>query len=108
MDIYNIKTYFKYENQKKAIVQAMKYGISKKKFLEMKKNAGFTNWTFEKRKYKKELELKEFNEEKDNKKQLDIYQEEDNIIILEEIDYDNNEDLETPYNIWSNEIDKNI
>jgi ATP-dependent Lon protease len=108
MDIYNIKTYFKYENQKKAIVQAMKYGISKKKFLEMKKNAGFTNWTFEKRKYKKELELKEFNEEKDNKKQLDIYQEEDNIIILEEIDYDNNEDLETPYNIWSNEIDKNL
>jgi hypothetical protein len=32
MDIYDIKTYFKYDNQKKAIMQAMRNGINKKKF----------------------------------------------------------------------------
>ena len=89
MDIYDIKTYFKYDNQKKAIMQAMRNGINKKKFFEMKKNAGFTNWTFEKRKYKKELiKLKED-------------QEEDNNIIFQEKDY-NNEDIEIPNIIWSN------
>jgi hypothetical protein len=55
----------------------------------MKKNAGFTNWTFEKRKYKKELiKLKED-------------QEEDNNIIFQEKD-NNNEDIEIPNIIWSN------
>jgi hypothetical protein len=89
MDIYDIKTYFKYDNQKKAIMQAMRNGINKKKFFEMKKNAGFTNWTFEKRKYKKELiKLKED-------------QEEDNNIIFQEKD-NNNEDIEIPNIIWSN------
>lgn len=95
MDIYDIKTYFKYDNQKKAIMQAMRNGINKKKFFEMKKNAGFTNWTFEKRKYKKELiKLKED-------------QEEDNNIIFQEKDY-NNEDIEIPNIIWSNSNQKKI
>lgn len=89
MDIYNIKNYFKYDNQRIAIMQAMRNGINKKKFFEMKKNAGFTNWTFEKRKYKKELiKLKED-------------QEEDNNIIFQEKD-NNNEDIEIPNIIWSN------
>jgi hypothetical protein len=70
-------------------MQAMRNGINKKKFFEMKKNAGFTNWTFEKRKYKKELiKLKED-------------QEEDNNIIFQEKD-NNNEDIEIPNIIWSN------
>lgn len=89
MDIYDIKTYFKYENQKIAIMRAMRYGISKKKFLEMKKNAGFTNWTKEKRKYKKQLE-----DENEN----------NNIIMVQEIDKDNIDNIgniDTTYNIWS-------
>ena len=89
MDIYDIKTYFKYENQKIAIMRAMRYGISKKKFLEMKKNAGFTNWTKEKRKYKKQLQ-----DENEN----------NNIIMVQEIDKDN---IDTTYNIWS-DININI
>jgi hypothetical protein len=93
MDIYDIKTYFKYENQKKAIMQAMRHGISKQKFLEMKKNAGFTNWTFEKRKHKKELFDLFLVQEKEKEKEK-----EDNNIIFQ----DNNEDIEIPYNIWSN------
>ena len=96
MDIYNIKTYFKYENQRIAIIHAMRYGISKKKFLEMKKNAGFTNWTFEKRKHKKEVN-KVINSEK-----LEIHEEDNNIIIFQETDIDNNEDIEITYDIWSN------
>ena len=118
MDINDIKTYLKCDNQKKAVMQAIKYGISKKKFFEMKKKAGFTNWTFEKRKYKKELELKkdlekdlETVQEKIQEKDLEKIQEKDlekdletviedqeeynNIIMVEEI-----EDIETPYNIW--------
>jgi hypothetical protein len=85
MDIYDIKTYFKYDNQKKAIIQAMRHGISKKQFLEMKKNAGFTNWTKEKRKYKKQLQ-----DENEN----------NNIIMVQEIDNTDNTDI--TYNIWSN------
>lgn len=92
MDIYDIKTYFKYENQKIAIMRAMRYGISKKKFLEMKKNAGFTNWTKEKRKYKKQLE-----DENEN----------NNIIMVQEIDKDNIDNIDTTYNIWS-DININI
>ncbi len=91
IDINDIKTYLMYGNQKIAIMQAMRNGINKKKFFEMKKNAGFTNWTFEKRKYKKELKLKEFQDKN-----------EDNNIIFEEIDQDNNEDIEIPYIKWSN------
>ena len=121
MDIYDIKTYFKCDNQKKAIMQAIKYGISKQKFFEMKKKAGFTNWTFEKRKYKKELELKKVlkkkvknkdleedkNLELEEDKELDLEEklEEDNNIIFQEIDQDNNEDIEdieVPYIIWTN------
>jgi uncharacterized protein YllA (UPF0747 family) len=119
MDIYNIKTYFKCDNQKKAIMQAIKYGISKQKFFEMKKEAGFTNWTFEKRKYKKELlELekvqdknlkknlnknKDLEEDKvqDLKKDIVLELEEDNNIIFQ----DNNEDIEdieVPYITWTN------
>ena len=97
MDIYDIKTYFKYENQKIAIMRAMRYGISKKKFLEMKKNAGFTNWTKEKRKYKKQLE--DENENENN-----------NIIMVQEIDkdnIDNIDNIDTTYNIWS-DININI
>jgi len=52
-DIYNIRAYFKFVDQTKAMRIAKKYGITKQKFLEMKKNAGFTNWTKEKRKNKK-------------------------------------------------------
>jgi hypothetical protein len=52
-DINNIRAYFKFADQSKAMKIAKKYGITKKKFLEMKKNAGFTNWTKEKRKNKK-------------------------------------------------------
>jgi len=81
MDIYNIKNYLKYDNQKIAMMQAMKHRISKKKFLEMKKNAGITNWTKEKRKYKKELFL--------------VQEKYNNIIMVEEI-----EEIRTPYNIW--------
>jgi len=88
MDIYDIKTYFKYDNQKKAIIQAMRHGISKKQFLEMKKNAGFTNWTKEKRKYKKQLQ-----DENEN----------NNIIMVQEIDnIDNTDNTDITYNIWSN------
>lgn len=93
MDIHNIKYYFKFPNQKIAIMQAMRLGISKKKFLEMKKKAGFTNWTFEKRKYKKDQE---------QKKNLEKDLEEDNNIIFQEIDQDNNEDIEIPYITWTN------
>jgi hypothetical protein len=121
MDIYNIKTYFKCDNQKKAIMQAIKYGISKQKFFEMKKKAGFTNWTFEKRKYKKELELKkvkdqdqekvlknknlEENKDQDLEEDIVLELEEDNNIIFQEIDQDNNEDIEdieVPYITWTN------
>ena len=52
-DIYDIRAYFKFSDQYKAIRIAKKFGITKYKFLEMKKNAGFTNWTKEKRKCKK-------------------------------------------------------
>jgi hypothetical protein len=52
-DIYNIRAYLKFVDQTKAMRIAKKYGITKQKFLEMKKNAGFTNWTKEKRKNKK-------------------------------------------------------
>ena len=116
MDIYDIKTYFKCDNQKKAINQAIKYGISKQKFFEMKKKAGFTNWTFEKRKYKKELDQKKKDQKKedqkkedqkkeDQKKDLekkDVDLEEDQNIIFQEIDQDNNEDIEIPYITWTN------
>ena len=116
MDINDIKTYLKYENQKKAIMQAMRIGISKQKFLEMKKKAGFTNWTFEKRKYKKELdqkkedqkkedlekEKKELKKEKEDLEKKDVDLEEDNNIIFQEIDQDNNEDIEIPYITWTN------
>jgi len=95
MDIYDIKTYFKCENQKKAIMQAIKYGISKQKFLEMKKNAGITNWTKEKRKYKKEQ--KKANELAVNNEQLKQL-EQDNIIMVQ----NDNEDIEVPCNIWTN------
>ena len=106
MDINDIKTYLKCDNQKKAVMQAMRFGISKQKFFEMKKKAGFTNWTFEKRKYKKELELKKEKEDlKKEKKDLekkDVDLEEDQNIIFQEIDQDNNEDIEVPYIIWTN------
>jgi ABC-type Fe3+-citrate transport system substrate-binding protein len=95
MDIYNIKTYFKCDNQKKAIMQAIKYGISKQKFFEMKKKAGFTNWTKEKRKYKKEQ--KEANELAVNNEQLEQL-EQDNIIMVQ----NDNKDIEIPCNIWTN------
>jgi hypothetical protein len=52
-DIYDIRAYFKFVDQSKAMRVAKKFGITEQKFLEMKKNAGFTNWTKEKRKYKK-------------------------------------------------------
>jgi hypothetical protein len=118
MDINDIKTYLKCDNQKKAVMQAMKFGISKQKFFEMKKKAGFTNWTFEKRKYKKELELKKEKEdlkkekedlkledqkkEKEDLEKKDVDLEEDQNIIFQEIDQDNNEDIEIPYITWTN------
>jgi hypothetical protein len=108
-------------------MQAIKYGISKQKFFEMKKKAGFTNWTFEKRKYKKELELKKVKDQdqekvlknknlnknknleedkvQDLKKDIVLELEEDNNIIFQEIDQDNNEDIEdieVPYITWTN------
>ena len=58
----------------------------------MKKNAGFTNWTKEKRKYKKQLE-----DENEN----------NNIIMVQEIDKDNIDNIDTTYNIWS-DININI
>jgi len=94
MDIYNIKNYLKFGNQKIAIMQAIKYGISKQKFLEMKKNAGITNWTKEKRKYKKEQ--KEANELVNNEQLVQL--EQDNIIMVQ----NDNEDIEVPCNIWTN------
>jgi len=101
MDIYNIKNYLKYKNQKIAIMQAMRHRISKQKFLEMKKNAGITNWTKEKRKYKKEQ--KEANEVTVNNEQLKQLEqleqlEQDNIIMVQ----NDNEDIEVPCNIWTN------
>jgi hypothetical protein len=104
IDINDIKTYLIYGNQKIAIMQAMRNGINKKKFFEMKKNAGFTNWTFEKRKYKKELKLKEFQDKNEDNNIIfeEIDKNEDNNIIFEEIDQDNNEDIEIPYIKWSN------
>jgi ABC-type Fe3+-citrate transport system substrate-binding protein len=95
MDIYDIKNYLKFGNQKIAIMQAIKYGISKQKFFEMKKKAGFTNWTKEKRKYKKEQ--KEANELAVNNEQLKQL-EQDNIIMVQ----NDNEDIEIPCNIWTN------
>ena len=59
-DIYNIRAYFQFADQSKAMRIAKKYGITKQKFLEMKKNAGFTNWTKEKRKNMKLVQ--EYNE----------------------------------------------
>jgi hypothetical protein len=52
-DIYNIRAYLKFTDQTKAMRVAKKHGITNQKFLEMKKNAGFTNWTKEKRKNNK-------------------------------------------------------
>jgi hypothetical protein len=121
MDINNIKNYLKYENQKKAMMQAIKFGISKQKFFKMKKEAGFTNWTFEKRKYKKELlfsskkdKYLDKDQDKDQDQDINKYinleedkdldkdidkdinlEEDNNIIMVEEI-----EEIKTPYNIW--------
>ena len=50
MDIYDIKTYFKYENQKIAIMRAMRYGISKKKVFRNEEKCRF--YKLDKRKKK--------------------------------------------------------
>jgi hypothetical protein len=61
-DIYNIRAYFKFADQTKAMMIANKYGITDEQFLEMKKNAGFTNWTKEKRKKKNKKLVQEYKE----------------------------------------------
>jgi hypothetical protein len=93
-DINDIRAYFKFLDQSKAIRIAQKYGITKKKFLEMKKNAGFTNWTKEKRKYKKLVqECKEYKE----CKECEIIKVEDDDVM-----FDSKEIDEILSQIWIN------
>jgi hypothetical protein len=89
-DIFNIRAYFKFPSQSKAIREAKKFGITKQKFYEMKKNAGFTNWTKEKRK----------EQYTDNKECKDC--EECEIIKVEEDDtmFNSKEIDEILSNIW--------
>jgi hypothetical protein len=86
-DIYDIRAYLKFVDQSKAMRVAKKYGITKQKFLEMKKNAGFTNWTKEKRKNMKLVkEHKECEEHKEHEECEIIRVDDDTMFDSKEID----------------------
>jgi hypothetical protein len=114
--IYDIRAYFKFLDQNKAIKIAKKFGITKKKFLEMKKDAGFTNWTKEKRKYKKQqiaqelvIERKQHKKRKKCKKNKKCKKcEECDIIKVEEdtVMFDSKEIDEILSQIWIHKTDQ--